>query len=164
MAKAFSIALFAFFVIQATICGCPEGWTDLDSSGRSTLSATSDADCFQCQLGCKKCSTDGSCDDMIDLVDGAEIVGALVVGYCGSTYDIRGYNPENEECDTCMTGCNECYLDYDLCTNCQVGWDYNRAGRSCLRATLGLAATNMCLAIVVVVGAVLTCLKASKLS
>ena len=63
-----------------------------------------------------------------------------------------------------MDGCVSCIYDYDFCTSCKAGWDFNRGGYNCLRATLGLTAVNFVLSVLVVAGGVLTCMKANKLS
>ena len=120
---------------------------------------------MECNFGCNDCEADLTCNDLFDYIDGAEINPAgIIVPNCDSNFFTYGYNPEDETCDRCADGCTSCIYDYDVCGSCKVGWDYNRGDRACLRATLGLTAVNFVLSILVLAGAVLTCLKASKLS
>lgn len=155
MSKALYVALVVLCLSQAALAGCPDGWTDNTGS--------SDIDCIQCMPGCKKCSDVSSCDDLLDSVDGASLDGAGAIDAICSAGNGHAYNKKDETCDNCAEGCASCLYDKDLCGSCKVGWDYNREGRDCLRATLGLTAVNFVLAVVIVAAGIFTCIKASKL-
>lgn len=155
MSKALYVALVVLCLSQAALAGCPDGWAD--STG------TSGVECIQCVPGCKSCSDASTCDDLFDSVDGASIDGVgAIIAICDDADD-HAYNKKDETCDNCAEGCSRCLYDKDLCAACKVGWDYNRDGRDCLRATLGLTAVNFILAVVIVAAGIFTCIKASKL-
>ena len=174
MAKALLAVLVALTLINSAIGACDDGYFEPSDTIRAAFSLDDSIDCVQCSPLCRTCDEDGACDDLWDSVEGAEIdSNGDIQGVCGDnsvygmvslTYTSAAYNKEDDNCSRCMEGCNQCVYDYDICTSCMVGWDYNRGGRACLRASLGLAAVNMILSIVLVVAGVLTCLKASKLS
>ena len=63
-----------------------------------------------------------------------------------------------------MEGCAGCSVDYNVCSSCRAGWDFDRAGLQCLRATLGLAAVVLALSVLTLLVGVLTCICACKRS
>lgn len=162
MNKTLFSVLIALCLTSTALSACDAGYTELSSTLRGTFGIPDEIDCVQCFFGCKDCEDDYSCNDLFDYVDGASLVSGAPDTICisGAHY----YNVNDDTCEECMTGCTSCAYDYDICTSCKVGWDYNRGGRSCLRATLGLTAVNFVLSVLVVAGGVLTCMKASKLS
>lgn len=154
--KVLYVALAALCLFRAALAGCPESWTD-------NIVGYSGIDCIQCLPGCKECNSESTCDDLLDSVDGASIdLRGAIAAVCSST-DGHAYNKEDETCDSCAEGCSSCLYDKDICTSCKVGWDYNRDGRDCLRATLGLAAVNFIFAVTIAAAGILTCIKAHKL-
>ena len=163
MNKTLFSVLIALCLASTAYSACDEGYAELDTVTRGNYGIPDEIDCVQCFLGCKSCEDDYSCNDLYDYVDGASLNSAGTPEYTcvGGNH---WYNPTDDTCEECMTGCTSCAYDYDLCLSCKVGWDYNRGGRSCLRATLGLTAVNFVLSVLVVAGGVLTCMKASKLS
>ena len=164
MNKTLFSVLVALCLAISAHAACDTGFVELDSTTATANSISSDVNCVECNFGCKACDEDLTCNDLLDLIDGAEIDSSgTIVGNCDNNLFTYGYNPEDETCEMCADGCTSCLYDYDVCGGCRVGWDYNRGGRACLRATLGLTAVNFVLSVLILAGAILTCLKASKL-
>ena len=80
--------------------------------------------------------------------------------WIGGTY---GYNKNLDVCDRCMDGCEQCVIDYNVCITCQAGWDIDLTNYQCKRAVLGISATNLSLAVLVLIFNIITCACACKI-
>ena len=123
-------------------------------------------ECSPCHPLCKTCTTFGACYTYVDSLKGLDRATTPVTALCsgvslmGSTV---GYNSNNNSCDRCMDGCSSCAVDYNVCTSCYAGWDYDRNGGQCIRATLGLAAVVLALSALTLLIVIITCICACKL-
>ena len=120
--------------------------------------------CTLCFPLCTTCTTVTACTTFIDRLKGvnrttntALCSGATITG------SALGYNKNSDTCDRCADGCASCSIDYDVCIDCKSGWDFDRAGLTCTRATLGLAAVVLALSALTLIVVVITCICACKL-
>lgn len=121
-------------------------------------------DCTVCFPLCATCNAAATCLTYIDRVKGVDRTANTA--YCAgasTTGAAVGYNKNNDSCDRCMDGCLQCSIDYDICIKCKSGWDFDRAGLQCIRATLGLAAVVLALSVLTLLIVVITCICACKL-
>lgn len=77
----------------------------------------------------------------------------------GGTY----YDQTNNACSPCATGCALCVVDFDYCTDCVSGYDWDKSSMKCVRATLGLAAVVLALSVITLIFGVIICLLSCKL-
>jgi hypothetical protein len=156
----------ALCLLQTAYSACADGtFTNPDAP------ANGKAACVQCFPGCTTCNSDSACITYIDKLKGIDRSdpaspttlcssgGGNVVGFLGTW----GYNSKVDACDRCFDGCANCAFDYDYCTSCKEGWDFDRNGMACTRATLGLTAVVFALSAITLIFAVLTCVCACKL-
>lgn len=113
--------------------------------------------CTQCGLICKTCASSAGCTTYTDRVKGLT---SGVPTCLSATY---AYNPTKDICDNCIEGCITCHIDYDICSYCKQGWDFDRKNFQCLRATLGLAAVVLALSVLSLLVGVISCICACKL-
>lgn len=130
---------------------------------------TTKGPCTKCNDMCATCSGGASCTTFIDRVTGVDrsvtpqtlLCAAQGVTIFGTTF---GYKKASDTCDYCAEGCSACAVDYDICTDCKLGWDFDAKNRTCLRATLGLTATVLALSALILFLTIITCICACKLS
>lgn len=154
----FSIFL-ALLLIQGIYSQCSEGtWTN--TRGVSAEKGK----CNVCLPACQTCTSATACTAIKSTFAGFTSPTTL---FCSSSSvagtTVYGYNKNTDSCEFCKEGCLNCAIDYDFCTKCKGGWDYDRSKRQCLRATLGLAATILGLTALFLVLVVITCVCACKL-
>lgn len=112
--------------------------------------------CTACQPVCKTCSTSAACLTYIDKIKGVSN-GSPICSSAGA------YNTNKDICDNCLEGCLTCMIDYNVCSSCRQGWDFDRKNGQCLRATLGLAAVVLALSVLMLLVGVISCICACKL-
>lgn len=116
-------------------------------------------DCGRCNPICSTCNAasaaTGGCTAYKDTVKG--VSGTTATCAAGS------YNQGKDRCDSCAEGCTMCFIDYDICYECKQGYDWDRSGLKCVRASLGLAAVVLALSVLLLIFGVITCLLACKL-
>ena len=125
----------------------------------------SKAECTICFPLCMTCASMGACDTYSDKVKGVDRSVTPNTPLCAGVglANSVGYNKNNDSCDSCNVGCATCAFDYDLCTSCKEGWDFDRNAYACTRATLGLAAVVFALSALTLLVGVITCICACKL-
>lgn len=151
----------ALCLLQTAYSACADG--TYENGGPPT---NGKAACVQCYPACFSCSDSSTCDTYIDKLKGIDRTDPAVpttlcsgVGFEGTW----GYNSKVDACDRCIDGCATCAFDYDYCTSCKKGWDFDRNGMACTRATLGLTAVVFALSAIALIFAVITCVCACKL-
>lgn len=124
---------------------------------RTSPSFSDKGQCGVCSPICKTCTTSASnCVTYIDKVKGLSN-GIPICNLAGK------YNSAKDICDNCLEGCSACLIDYNICSSCKAGWDYDRKNGQCLRATLGLAAVVLALSVLMLLTGVISCICACKL-
>lgn len=118
--------------------------------------------CSVCPALCKTCTGASGCTTYVDTVKGLTSGTPICAAgfYLGAT---TAYNPTKDICDNCMEGCASCGIDYNICTSCKQGWDFDRKNLKCLRASLGLAAVVLALSVLSLLVGVISCICACKL-
>lgn len=146
--------LIVFCFIQNTYTACTDG------QFATTLGAdtANHGTCTSCLPVCKTCTSATTCTTHISKIKGVDGSGNLYCAYPS------GYNSNTDACENCAAGCSACYGDYNICTSCINGWDFDRNGLQCLRATLGLSAVVLALSVLTLIVGVITCILSCKLS
>lgn len=160
MAKIFYVFL-VICLFQTVYSGCADG-----SYATTPVYEPSKAQCSLCHPMCSTCSAMSSCITFLDKVKGVDRTTTPQTILCSSaslTGGTIGYNKNSDTCDRCVDGCLSCSIDYDICTECKQGWDFDRAGSKCVRATLGLAAAVLAVQGLTIIVVVITCIFAWKL-
>lgn len=128
---------------------------------------TSKAKCLACHPLCKDCTgSPTNCANYIDKIQGldrAVAPGTIVCPGASATYGVIGYNKQTDSCDQCIAGCSACLIDYNICSSCKAGYDFDRVNGQCIRATLGLAAVVLALSVLILLVVIITCICACKL-
>lgn len=156
-----TLVILATCLIQATFSACSDG-THANTYYTPTQSKA--IECIQCLPFCKTCSDTVSCLTWNEgAFKGLTSTSAVTCSGTNSVTSTTGYNKDENACARCAEGCSTCYVDYDYCTNCKAGWDWDRSGMKCVRATLGLAAVVLALSVLILIFGVVTCILSCKL-
>jgi hypothetical protein len=115
----------ALCLLQTAHSACADGtFTNPDAP------ANGKAACVQCFPGCTTCNSDSACITYIDKLKGIDRSDPAAptplctgVAFLGTW----GYNSKVDACDRCFDGCGTCAFDYDYCTSCKEGWDFDRS-------------------------------------
>lgn len=153
-------ALLALCLFQTAFSACADGTYTNPAPTDSAKGL-----CIVCSPVCNTCNSTG-CITYLSKFKGLNTSSTPIVPYCLQSIGVGsliGYNSKTDTCDQCIDGCSGCIFDYDVCTSCKAGWDFDRAGLQCLRATLGLAAVVLALSALLLVVVVITCICACKL-
>lgn len=152
----------ALCLLQSAYSACADGTFTSTPAGPDAAKG----ECSTCLPVCVTCSSWGGCTTHIDKVKGVDRAVSPQTVLCSgasATGATVGYNKNNDSCDRCADGCADCALDYDICYTCKQGWDFDRNGFACLRATLGLSAVVLALSVLTLLVLVFTCICACKL-
>ena len=152
--------LLAASLIQASFSACADG-TFANPYGAG---ATTKIECTNCLPFCKTCSSVTACLTYADNVFKGLDTATPPAPICsGSLTSPTAYSKNDDACGRCAEGCATCFVDYDYCTDCKAGWDWDRSAMKCVRATLGLSAVVLALSVLVLIFGVVTCILSCKL-
>lgn len=156
-----SQTIAVFCLISVVLTACPDG-----QYTNPSILVAGKGDCMRCNAACSACDgATGVCTTYKDNFKG--VSGSPLAFTCsgtGSAASVAGaYNKNKDTCDRCVEGCAACYIDYDYCTSCQTGYDWDKSGYKCVRATLGLAAVILALSVLTLIFGVVICLLSCKL-
>ena len=163
--RAIFSAVLIICMIQTVFSACSDG------TFANTVDplATTKIECTNCLPFCQTCSGATSCtkwkDGVFKGID-TTTTPSTPVEICAGSNSVTstsGYSKADDACSRCVDGCSVCFVDYDYCLNCQAGWDWDKSGMKCVRATLGLAAVVLALSVLTLIFGVIICILSCKL-